>query len=207
ARPIAEPQAQHHGIEYALLITHARYFVDDHHFRFRPAQRFRFFAGEEHAHRAVWPFQPSPRRHPTRPWITAAGCEYTALAFDVDIMKVGRGWGDEVNALYASAPRGMPRCRHGVRFAGAATAEKQPAPRKVGRRQLCIARGKDPVLGRVIAQSSYQLIGFLRSHLVDVPAQLVHALNFTQKAINHRRHPFSRLRLRSRDLSRLPYYR
>src|SRR5262249_38852167 len=40
------------------------------------------------------------------------------------------------------------------------------------------------------AQSSYQLIGFLRSHLVDVPAQLVHAFNFTQKAISHGRHPF-----------------
>jgi hypothetical protein len=56
---------------------------------------------------------------------------------------------------------------------------------------LCIARGKNPVLGRVIAQSSYQLIGFLRCHLVDVPAQLVHVLNFTQKAISHGRHPFS----------------
>src|SRR5215471_8534155 len=54
----------------------------------------------------------------------------------------------------------MRRCRHRVRFAGAAAAEKQPAPRQVGRRQLCIARGKDPVLGCVIAQSSYQLIGF-----------------------------------------------
>src|SRR5215469_4891344 len=96
ARPVAEPQAQHHGIEYALLITHTRYFVDDHHFRLRPAQRFRFFAGEEHAHRAVWPFQPSPRRHPARPWITAAGREYTALAFDVDIVKVGRVWGDYI---------------------------------------------------------------------------------------------------------------
>src|SRR5262249_15618030 len=68
-------------------------------------------------------------------------------------------------------------------------------------RQLCIARGKDPVLGRVIAQSSYQLIGFLRGHLVDVLSQLVHALNFTQKAINHGRRPFSRLRLRCRGLS------
>jgi hypothetical protein len=55
---------------------------------------------------------------------------------------------------------------------------------------LCIARCKDPVLGRVIAQSSYQLIGFLRGHFVDVLAELVHALNFTQKAINHRRRPF-----------------
>src|SRR5262252_5923934 len=27
ARPVAEPQAQHHGIEYALLITRTRYFV------------------------------------------------------------------------------------------------------------------------------------------------------------------------------------
>src|SRR5215831_12727847 len=80
ARPIAEPQAQHHGIEYALLITHTGYFVDDHYFRFRPAQRFRLLAREEHAHCAVWPFQPPPRRHPTRPWITAAGREYTALA-------------------------------------------------------------------------------------------------------------------------------
>src|SRR6516164_871410 len=58
------------------------------------------------------------------------------------------------------------------------------------RRPLCIARDKDPVLGRVIAQSSYQLIGFLRCHLIDVPAQLVHALNFTQKAISHCRRPF-----------------
>jgi hypothetical protein len=56
---------------------------------------------------------------------------------------------------------------------------------------LCIARGKDPVLDGVIAQSSYQLIGFLRCHLADVPAQLVHAFNFTQKAISHGRHPFS----------------
>jgi hypothetical protein len=62
---------------------------------------------------------------------------------------------------------------------------------------LCIARGKDPVLGRVIDQSLYQLIGFLRCHLVDVLAQLVHALNFTQKAISHRRRrPLSRFRLR-----------
>ena len=38
-----------------------------------------------------------------------------------------------------------------------------------------------------------QLIGFLRYHLVDVLAQLVHAFNFTQKAISHRRRPFSRL--------------
>src|SRR5215469_424746 len=207
ARPVAEPQAQHHGIEDALLITHSRYFVDDHHFRLWPAQRFRLLAREEHAHCAVWPFQPSPRRHPTRPRITAAGREYTALAFDVDIVKVGRGWGDEVNALDASAHRSMHRLRHRVRFAGAAAAEKQPAPRQVGRWQLCIARGKDPVLGRVIAQSSYQLTGFLRCHLVDVLAQLVHALNFTQKAISHRRRPFSRLRLRCRDLSRLLYYR
>src|SRR5215468_4421178 len=68
---------------------------------------------------------------------------YTAFAFDVDIVKVGRGWGDEVNALYTSAHRSMHRCRHRVRFAGAAAAEKQPAPIKIGRRQLCIARGKD----------------------------------------------------------------
>src|SRR6516165_4539260 len=68
--------------------------------------------------------------------------------------------------------------------------EKQPAPIKIGRRQWCIARGKDPVLGRVIAQSSYQLIGFLWGHLVDVLAQLVHALNFMQKAISHCRRPF-----------------
>jgi hypothetical protein len=54
--------------------------------------------------------------------------EYTALAFDLDIVKVGRGWGDEVNALYPSAHRGMHRRRHRVRFAGAAAAEKQPAP-------------------------------------------------------------------------------
>src|SRR5215831_8472796 len=103
-------------------LTHTRYFVDDHHFRLRPAQRFRLFAREEHAHCAVGPFQPSPRGHPTRPRITAAGREYTALAFDVDIVKVGRGWGDEVNALYASAHRSMNRCRHRVRFAGAAAA-------------------------------------------------------------------------------------
>src|SRR5215469_9021741 len=128
ARPVAEPQAQHHGIEYALLIAHTRYFVDDHHFRLRPAQRFRLLAREEHAHCAVRPFQPSPRGHPTRPWITAAGREYTALAFDVDIVKVGRGWGNEVNALYPSAYRSMHRCRHGVRLAGAAAAEKYPAP-------------------------------------------------------------------------------
>jgi hypothetical protein len=43
----------------------------------------------------------------------------------------------------------------------------------------------------VIAQSSYQLIGFLRSHLVDVPVQLMHAFNFTQKAISHGRYSFS----------------
>src|SRR6516164_3548354 len=91
---------------------HARDLVDDHYFRFRPAQRFRFLAREKHAHCAVWPFQPPPRRHPARPWITAAGREYTALAFDVDIVKVGRGWGDEVNALYASAHRGMHCRRH-----------------------------------------------------------------------------------------------
>src|SRR5262245_46769699 len=77
----------------------------------------------------------------------------------------------------------------------------------IGRRRLCIARGKDPVLGRVIAQSSYQLIGFLRGHLVDVLAQLVDALNFTQKAISHRRRPFSRLRLRWCVLSCLLCYR
>src|SRR5262249_3942296 len=53
----------------------------------------------------------------------------------------------------------------------------------------------------------YQLIDFLRRHLVDVLAQLVHAVNFTQKAISHRRRPFSRLRLRCRDLSCLLYYR
>src|SRR5262249_35698865 len=116
------------GIKYALLITHARNLVDDHYFRFRPAQRFRLLAREEHAHCAVWPFQPPPRRHPARPWITAAGREYAALAFDVAIVNVGRGWGDEVNALYASAHRGMHRRRHRVRFAGAAAAEKQPAP-------------------------------------------------------------------------------
>src|SRR5262249_37413694 len=114
ARAVAEPQAQHHGIKYALLITHARDLVDDHHFRFRPAQRFRFFAGEEHAHRAVWPFQPSPRRHPARPWITAAGGEDAGSAFDVDVVKVGRGWGDEVNARYTGAHRGMHRRGHRV---------------------------------------------------------------------------------------------
>src|SRR5215831_5940586 len=99
-------------------LTHTRYFVDDHHFRFRPTQRFRLFAREEHAHRAVRPFQPPPRRHPTRPRITAAGREYAAPAFDIDIVKVGRGWSDEVNALYASAHRGMHRRRHRMRFAG-----------------------------------------------------------------------------------------
>src|SRR5262249_33311436 len=36
----------------------------------------------------------------------------------------------------------------------------------------------------------YELIGFLRGHLVDVLAQLVHALNFMQKAISHCRRPF-----------------
>jgi hypothetical protein len=40
---------------------------------------------------------------------TAAGREYTALAFDVDIVKVGRGWGDEVDAaLCQHAPRYAP---------------------------------------------------------------------------------------------------
>ena len=57
-----------------------------------------------------------------------AGREDAALAFDVDIVKVGRGWGDEVNALYPSANRGVHRRRHRVRLAGAAAAEKQPAP-------------------------------------------------------------------------------
>jgi hypothetical protein len=52
----------------------------------------------------------------------------STLAFDVDIVKVGRGWGDEVNTLYAGAHRRMHRCRHRVRFACAAPAEKQPAP-------------------------------------------------------------------------------
>src|SRR5262249_39951717 len=112
ARPVAEPQAEHHGIKYALLITHAPNFVDDAKLALRPAQRFRLLAREKHAHCAVRPFQPTPRRHPTRPWITAAGREYTALAFDVDIVKVSRGWGDEVNALYSSAHRGMHRRRH-----------------------------------------------------------------------------------------------
>ena len=32
----------------------------------RPAQRLRLFTGEEHAHRAVRPFQPSLRRYPAR---------------------------------------------------------------------------------------------------------------------------------------------
>src|SRR5499433_789602 len=112
ARPIAEPQAQHHGIEYALLITHTRYFVDDYHFRFRPAQRFRLLAREEHAHCAIWPFQPSPRRHPTWPRIAAASREDTGLAFNIDVVKVRRGWSNEMDALYASAHRGMHRRQH-----------------------------------------------------------------------------------------------
>src|SRR5262249_24074904 len=128
ARSVAKPQAEHHGIEYALLITHAPNFVDDAKLTLRTAQRFRLLARKEHAHCAVWPFQPSPRRRPTGPWITAASGEDAGFAFDVDIVKVGRGWGDEVNALYASSHRGMHRRRHRVRFAGAAAAEKQPAP-------------------------------------------------------------------------------
>ena|SRR5215471_88587 len=43
---------------------------------------------------------------------------------------------------------------------------------------------------RLFNLSSYQLIGFLRCYLIDVPAQLVHALNFTQEAISHRPRPF-----------------
>src|SRR5262249_46710254 len=128
ARPVAKPQAEHHGIEYALLITHAPNLVDDAKLALRAAQRFRLLAREEHAHCAVWPFQPPPRRHPTRPWITAAGGEDAGFAFDVDVVKVGGGWGDEVNALYPSAHCHVYRCRHRVRLAGAAAAEEQPAP-------------------------------------------------------------------------------
>src|SRR5215831_7054266 len=61
--------------------------------------------------------------------------------------------------------------------------------------------------GDAVLLRARRLIGFLRRHLVDVLAQLVHAPNFTQKAISHRRRPFSRLRLRCRDLSCLLYYR
>ena len=50
------------------------------------------------------------------------------------------------------------------------------------------------------ASSPSPRISFLRCHLIDVLAQLVHALNFTQKKINHRRRPSSRRRLRCRDL-------
>jgi hypothetical protein len=42
-----------------------------------------------------------------------------------------------------------------------------------------------------VVHSSYQLIDLLRGHLADVLAQLVDALNFTQKAISHGRRPFS----------------
>src|SRR5262249_936279 len=92
---------------HSLLVAHARYFVDDYHFRFRPAQRFRLLAREEHAHCAIWPFQPSPRRHPTWPRIAAASREDTGLAFNIDVVKVRRGWSNEMDALYASAHRGM----------------------------------------------------------------------------------------------------
>src|SRR5262249_49237638 len=103
-------------------------FVDHGKLALRTAQAFRLLAGEEHADCAVWPFQPSPRRHPARPQITATGREDAALALDVDVMEVGRCWSDEVDARYTSAHRGMHRRRHRVRFAGTATAEKQPAP-------------------------------------------------------------------------------
>src|SRR5215813_10653854 len=71
---------------------------------------------------------------------------------------------------------------------------------EIGKPRLHLGIGKASV-DLLVEQSSYQLIGFLRGHLVDVLAQLVHAFNFTQKAISHRRRPFSRLRLRCRNLS------
>jgi hypothetical protein len=46
----AKLQAEHYGIEFALLITHAPNFVDDARLALSTAQRFRFFARKEHAH-------------------------------------------------------------------------------------------------------------------------------------------------------------
>jgi hypothetical protein len=63
-----------------------------------------------------------------------------------------------------------------------------PAPRPPRNNQHHDRSGGGSCASRAAkTQSSYQLIGFLRGHLVDFPAQLVHALNFTQKAISHRR--------------------
>src|SRR5262249_35652563 len=128
ARPVAKPQPEHHGIEYALLITHASNFVDDAKLALWTAQRFRLLAREEHAHCAVRPFQPAPRRHPTRARVAAAGREDAALTFDIGVMKVGRGWRNKVDAFDADADRRVHGRGHRVRFAGAAAAEKQPAP-------------------------------------------------------------------------------
>ena len=58
-----------------------------------------------------------------------------------DALKVGRGWGDEVNALYASAHRGMHCRRYRVRFAGAAAAHAARG-RKRSRRSLASIRSK-----------------------------------------------------------------
>src|SRR5262249_56756290 len=108
----------------ALLITHPPNFVDDAKLALWTAQRFWLLARKEHAHCAVWPFQPPPRRHPTRPWIAAAGRKDAALTFYIDVVKVGRGWRNKVDALDAGTHCGMHCSRHRVRFASAAAAEK-----------------------------------------------------------------------------------
>jgi hypothetical protein len=47
-------------------------------------------------------------------WPLAAHGQQDERTFDVDVVKVGRGWGDKVNALYTSAHRGMHRRGHRV---------------------------------------------------------------------------------------------
>jgi hypothetical protein len=67
-----------------------------------------------------------------------------------------------MNAGYPSAHRHMNRRRHRMRLARAAAAKKQPAPIKIGRRHLRVARLKHPIVRGVVAQPLHEFFGLCR---------------------------------------------
>ena len=133
ARPRAQPQAELQHVEDIVRAPPLGELVAPGRVKLRAAQAFRVLGRERLRHRAVRPFEPSPRRHPERPFVARRDAQQAGHALDHHLAHVVLALADERNVPVASLrirraperervhPFGAEPC-----LAGAAPAEHQP---------------------------------------------------------------------------------
>jgi hypothetical protein len=92
-------------------------------------------------------------------------------------MKVGRGWGDEVNARYPGAHRGMHRRRHRVRFARISSSTSSGVISLMSWRNWCMrltSRKKRSAIVVVLFHDfAFDVAIFLASYIIDERADFL----------------------------------